>query len=122
MSGMIGLLTVLAIGYYTYSTQIRQLTNGRPVAQQINLAAVKSDLLSIAQSERYYLATNGSFATLEQLRESGNVSSIPENRRGYVYVAEVTGVAHFRIIAKPADSSRTDLPTLSIDETMQISP
>ena len=120
MFGMIGLLTVLAIGYYIYATQIQSVSNGRPIAQQLDLTAVRSDLLSIAQSERYYQAANGSYATMDQLRQSGNVSSLPENRRGYVYVAEMVGAGHFRIIAKPADETRTDLPTLSIDETMQI--
>ena len=90
-----GNLAVLAIGYYIYSAQIGKATNGSPVAQQIDLVAIKSDLLSIAQSERYYLATYGSYATLEQLRQSGNVSSLPENRRGYVYGAEVDGVCAF---------------------------
>jgi len=121
-SGLIGILAVLAIGYYIYSEQLGKATNGTPVAQQISLVAVRSDLLSLAQSERLYLAANGSYATLEQLRQSGNINPLPENRQGYIYVAEVDGAAHFRIIAKPADSYRTDLPTLSINETMQITP
>ena len=121
--GMVGLLTALAIGYLIYSAQLRQSANDRPVVQQINLTAVRRDLLSFGQAERLYLAANGSYATLEQLRQSNITSSLPEgNRWGYVYSAEVDGPAHFRITASPTGTSGADLPTLSIDETMQISP
>jgi hypothetical protein len=120
--GMVGLLMVLAIGYAIYSTQIQRVTDGKPAIQHINLVAVKSDLLSLAQSERLYLAANASYASLEDLRRSGISNSFPEDRLGYRYAAEVDGAAHFRIIASPKDSSRADLPVLSIDETMQIKP
>jgi len=121
--GMVGVLVVLAIGSLIYSTQIRQVTNDKPAIQQINDAAIKSDLLSLAQSEKLYWATNGSYAPLEVLRQSGVANSFPDgNRSGYRYIAEVDGADHFRITASPLDSSRSDLPILSIDETMQISP
>jgi hypothetical protein len=121
--GLVGLLIVLVIGYLIYSAQIRGVTNDKPLAQQTNLIAVRGDLRSLGQSERLYLAANGSYATLEELRRSNFISSFPEgNRSGYIYSAEVDGAAHFRITASPADSSRVDLPTLSIDETLQISP
>ena len=120
--GLVGLLVVLAIGYYIYSAQVRQLA-GVPPAQQLNLFTIKRDLLSLAQSERLYLAANGSYGSLEQLRESGNVNPFPgENRQGYIYVAEVDGASHFRITAKPSNSVKADLPVLSIDETMRITP
>ena len=120
---MVGLLMALAIGYAIYSAQIRGLTNNKPLAQQINLVAVRRDLLSLGQSERLYLAAHGSYASLEQLRHSDLMSSFPEgNLSGYMYAAEVDGAEHFRITASPKDSSRSDLQTLSIDETMQISP
>jgi hypothetical protein len=114
-------MAALAIGYYIYSVQIRGVTDGKPPAQQVNLIAVRNDLLTLGQAERLYLATNGTYGTLDELRQSGNMSSLPEdNNRGYTYVAEVRGAAHFRITAKPADLSRTDLPIFSIDETMRI--
>ncbi|MBZ5498773.1 MAG: hypothetical protein LAP85_20435 [Acidobacteriia bacterium] len=119
--GMIGLLAVLVVGYFIYSAQVQRGASDKPVAELIDLVAVRSDLLSLGRSEKLYLATNGSYASLDQLRQSGNTNPFPEgSRRGYVYEAEVDGAAHFRITAKPMDSSRTDLPTLSIDETMRI--
>jgi len=113
----------MTVGYIIYSTHVRRMISDKPPAQQVNLVAVKRDLLSLGQSERLYLAANGSYATLEQLRHFDIMNSIPEgNRWGYLYVAVVDGAAHFRITAKPTGSSGAIMPTLSIDETMQISP
>ena len=121
--GLVGLLITLGIGYFIYSIQIQAVTDDKPLAQQTDLMAVRRDLLSLGQAERLYLATNGSYATIEQLQHFKMMNTFPEgNRRGYEYTAEVDGAAHFCITATPTDSSRADLPTLSIDETMQISP
>ncbi len=120
--GLVGLLAVLVIGYLIYTTQLREISSDKPLKQQIDLVAVRSNLLSLAQAERLYLAANGSYATLEQLRESNVMSRVPsESRSGYRYTIDVDGAAHFQITASPTESSGNDLPTLSIDETLQIS-
>jgi hypothetical protein len=119
--GLVGLLVVLGIGYAIYTSQIQHVSDDRPLKQEIDLIGVKTDLLSLAQAERLYLATNGIYATLGQLRRSNIMSSLPaENRSGYKYTAEVEGAEHFQITASPADSSNCELPTFFIDETMQI--
>ncbi len=119
--GLVGLVLALAIGYYVYTKQIDRTQGGISPKQQIDLAGVRSDLLSIAQAERIFLATNGAYATLEQLQQAGSIHFQGPGRRGYLYDIEIDGNRHFRVIARPADPSRTDSPTLFIDETMQIS-
>jgi hypothetical protein len=120
--GMAGLLIVLVIGYLIYSSQIGEVSGDKPFAHQANSVAVQRDLLSLGQAEKLYLATNGSYATLEDLRNSSVMSSIPDGSRlGYAYSVEVDGKAHFRITASSSSPSRNDLPTLSINETMLIS-
>jgi hypothetical protein len=120
--GMVGLLIVLLIGYLIYTAQIREIGDGKPLAQQVNFVAVRSDLLSLAEAEKLYYTTNGRYGTLEELQSSNVMNTIPKRgRSGYQYAAEVDGSAHFQITATPTDSSRTDLPTLSIDESQQIS-
>ena len=120
--GMAGLLIVLLIGYLIYTSQIRAVGDGKTLVNQVNLTAVRDDLLSLAQAERLHCAANGSYATLEELRHSNVMNSIPEaGRSGYQYTVEVDGAAHFKITARQTDSSRSDLPTLSIDETLQLS-
>jgi hypothetical protein len=120
--GLAGLLVVLLTGYLIYSSQIRQISGGKPLTHQIDFVAVRGDLLSLGQAERLYYATNGGYAGLEELRRSNITNSFRDDgRSGYRYTVEVEGNAHFHITASPIDSSRTDLPTLSIDETMRIS-
>ncbi|HYK88177.1 MAG TPA: hypothetical protein VE398_05375 [Acidobacteriota bacterium] len=119
--GIVGLLAVLATGYFIYFAQVRPAGNATAPIQQINLVRVRTELLSLAQSERSFLAATGSYGTLEQLRQSGNLSFLERRNPDYTYEVEIDGAAHFCITAKPV-SADAGLPTLSIDETMQISP
>ena len=121
IEGILSLVLVVVIVYYVYSLQFSRSEGGMPPVQQIDLVGVRSDLISFAQSERIFLATNGTYGTLEQLQRSGSGSSSGIRRRGYVYEAEIDGARHFRIVARPADPSGPERPMLSIDETMQIS-
>ena len=119
--GLVGLLAVLAIGYYIFTAQVAPVAGGGPPAQQMDLVAVKTDLLGLARCEQLYLAANASYGSMEQLRQAGNLNPFPgDSHRGYVYDVEIDGGAHFRITAKPVDATRTELPTLSIDERMKI--
>ncbi len=120
---MVALLMALGIGYLICFNQIDSVTSSKPSEAQINLMPVRTDLLSLARAERLYLASNGRFATLEELRDSNLLNSFPDgNRSGYLYDIEMDGAEHFRITASPSDSSRAELPTLSIDENLLISP
>jgi hypothetical protein len=120
--GFVGILIVLLIGYLIYTSQVREMGDGKPLKQQIDMVGVKGDLLSLAQAEKLYCATNGSYVNLEELRRSNVMSTVPEGgRSGYQYTIEVSGAEHFQITATPPDSSETVLPILSIDETMQLS-
>lgn len=118
---MLGLVIVLGIGYYLYR-QALEPSPGEKVSpiQQVDVTGVKSDLLSIAQAERLYLSDHSSYGTLEELQQDGSLSFGGANRRGYNYVAEIDDASHFRVTASPARSDGANWPTLSIDETLNI--
>ena len=120
-SALLGLVLSLGIGYLIYKAQ---LTHGplaeAPPQQLIDVTGVQGDLLSIAQAERLYLASNGTYATLDQLQQDGSLTFPATNHRGYRYAAETQDGAHFQIIATPSDPAKQGWPSLSIDETMQI--
>jgi len=119
---VLGLVIVLAIGYFVFKTQFTLgPAGGAPPKQVIDVVGVKNDLVAIAQAERMYMASHGAYAALEQLQEDGALTFSGTNRRGYNYVAEVEDGLHFRITASPADPAKEGWPTLSIDETMQVS-
>jgi hypothetical protein len=122
VGGLLGLVIALGIGYFIFKAQYATgPTGGAPPKEVIDVIGVRSDLLAIAQAERMYLASNGTYAGLEQLQADGGLTFAGANRRGYNYAAEVDDGQHFRITATPADPAKAAWPTLWIDETMQIS-
>ena len=119
---ILGLVIVVAIIWFVMKSQYSQGPAGaQPPAEIIDVAGVKSDLLSIAQAERMYLATHGSYVSIDELQQDGSITFNGANRRGYNYTADVEGGQHFKITAAPTDPAKTSWPTLSIDETMQVS-
>jgi hypothetical protein len=119
--GVLGLLIVLVVGWFIVKSQFTQgPTGGAPPKQTIDVVGVKSDLLAIAQAERMYLASHGSYAPLDQLQQEGSLSFSGSSRRGYNYAAEVDDGQHFKITATPSDPAKQGWPTVTIDETMQV--
>lgn len=118
---ILALVVALAIGYFIFKAQFTQgPTGGAPPQQTIDVVGVRSDLISIAQAERLYLANHGTYASVDQLQQDGAITFSGTNRRGYNYTAEISGGEHFRIVATPADPAKAGWPALAIDETMQI--
>ena len=85
-ASLLGLVIAMAIGYFVYKVQLTQgPVSEAPPKQQIDVVGVQSDLLSIAQSERLYLVSNNSYATIEQLQQDGNLTFSGTNRRGFIF-------------------------------------
>jgi len=117
----LGLVIVLAVVWLVIKTQLKQgPTSGAPPKQVVDVVGVKADLLAIGQAERLYLASHGSYASLDQLQQDGAISFSGANRRGYNYTAEVNDSQHFRITAAPSGPAMQGWPTLSIDENMEV--
>ena len=56
-----------------------------PPTETIDTVGVKSDLLAIAQAERMYMASHGSYVSLDDLEKDGSLSFSGTSRRGYTY-------------------------------------
>ena len=115
--GFLGVIIVLCAGFFIYQRSIADLPEGSP-EQQIDTTAIRQRLLTIGQTERQYQATNGKYATLEQLA-SENLLPGGTEQRGYTFSATVTA-AGFTITATPAAGDTADRPTLEITEAMQV--
>jgi len=119
--GVLGLVIVLAIGWFLVKSQFTSgPTGGAPPKEVIDVVGVKNDLLAIGQAERMYLASHGSYASVDQLQQDGALSFSGTNRRGYNYTADVDDGQHFKITATPSDPAKAGWPTLSVDENMQV--
>jgi hypothetical protein len=118
---VLGLLIVVAIAWFVIKAQLSQGTGTvKPPAEVIDVVGVKADLISIAQAERMYLASHGSYASVDDLQQDGSITFGGSNRRGYNYTSEVDGGQHFKITATPADPAKVGWPTLTVDENMEV--
>lgn len=115
--GLVAVLVVLGVGLFMYKRSIEELPGGSP-QEQIDTVAIRQRLLTIAQTERQFQAANGKYATLEQLAADDLLPGGTE-QRGYTYTADVSG-SGFTITATPTADDKAEWPTLSVDETMQV--
>jgi len=115
--GLIAVVIALGVGLYIYRRSIDAMPGGSP-QQQVDTVAIRQRLLTIAQAERQYQAGNGKYGTLEQLASDGLLPG-GTAERGYTYSADVGG-AGFTITAVPTAANKTGWPTLSINESMQV--
>jgi hypothetical protein len=116
--GLIGVVLVLCVGFFIYQRSATEVMQGGSPQEQIDVTAIRQRLLTIAQTERQYQASNGKYATLEelaseQLLPGGTV------QRGYTYTAQVS-TAGFTITATPTDAGKQGWPTLEITESMSV--
>jgi hypothetical protein len=88
--------------------------------QVMDVVGVKMDLAAMGQAERLYLASHGSYAGLEQLRQEGVISFSGVGRPGYNYTIEFDDGQHFKITAAPSGPAQAGWPTLWIDENMEV--
>jgi hypothetical protein len=120
-ASILGLVIVLAIVWFMMKSEFTHgPAGGQPPKEVIDVVGVKSDLLAIAQAERMYLASHGSYVSVDELQQDGSITFSGENRRGYSYTAEVDDGQHFKITARPTDPAKANWPTVSIDELMQV--
>jgi hypothetical protein len=116
--GLIAVVIVLCAGFFIYQRRAADLTVSGSPQEQIDVTAIRQRLLTIAQTERQYQASNGKYATLEELA-SENLLPGGTEQRGYSYTAQVSATG-FTITAAPADRAKSGWPTLEITETMTV--
>ena len=116
--GILGVVIVLCAGFFVYQRSIEDVSEGGSPQEQIDTTAIRQRLLTIAQTERQYQASNGKYATLEQLAGDDLLPGGTE-QRGYTFSAEI-GANGFTITATPTADDKTEWPTLSINESMTV--
>jgi len=122
--GLLGLVVVVGIGLFIYrgyfTTGSGAATMGtNNLRAAVDITGVKNDLIAMAQAERNNQARNGNYAPLDELNSNGSLLVDPaRNRDGYSYSAQVSA-DHFTITATYSGPA-TGMPTIYIDETMQV--
>jgi hypothetical protein len=119
--GFLSLVIVMAIGMYLYSKEMQNSSaaaGANSPKAAINITGVRSDLISIATSERRYFATEGKYASLDELTAS-NYITIARQRPPYTYEVQ-TSSSGFRVVATRSGEGSSGTPAqLSVDENME---
>lgn len=116
---VVGLVLALGVGYFVLQQSASSGPGEGPPQEQIDVVAIRQRLLAIGATERQYLVTHGTYATLEQLSQEQLLPGGTE-QRGYTFTADVNGSTGFTITATPTDEEKTDWPTLEVTESMQV--
>jgi hypothetical protein len=117
--GFVGTIIVMAVAMYIYSLQLKNVSTpggGSTPTGTANIVGVKNDLISIANAERGYYATEQKYASLDEL-VSGKYITIERQRPPYTYDVETTS-SGFRVTA--TRDSAGGPAQFWIDETMQV--
>jgi hypothetical protein len=119
--GFLSVVVVLGIGMYIYSRQVQSSSApagaNNPKAA-INITGVKSDLISIATAERRYYASEGKYASFDELISS-NYITLARQRPPYTYEVQ-TSSSGFRVVATRSGDDASGTPAqLSVDENME---
>ena len=116
--GLIMVLIVAAVGGYLYTKQANSVIEvGSNPQTTVEVTAARNDLLGIANAERRYWASNGKYATLDELRTGGDIS-IP-TRPNYSYSAQSSQTG-FKIVAVYSGPDPKAPKRMVVDETMAI--
>ena len=117
--GFLSLVLGLGIAMYLYSRQV-QSTGGPAATPQvtINLTGVKTDLMSIAQTERRYFATEGKYGTLDEMISTHYIT-VARQRPPYSYDVQI-GSSGFRVVATRSGDDTPGSPAqISVDENLE---
>ena|SRR5579863_2257635 len=119
--GFLSLIIAVGVGMYIYSQQGQSSSAAaganNPKAA-INITGVRSDLMTIAQAERRYYASEAKYASLDELI-SANYISLSRQRPPYSYDVE-TNSNGFHVIATRSGDDNSGTPArLSVDENME---
>ena|ERR1051325_2384705 len=116
--GFVALIGVVAIGGYIYTKQIQSVTAvGSTPTTTIDVTAVRSDLIALANAERQYWASNAKYASLDELHENGG-TQLPV-RPNYSYSAQATD-SSFKIVAVYSGPDPKAPKRMAIDQAMSI--
>jgi|SRR5882724_4243844 len=117
--GLVGTVVVLAAGMYIYANQAKSAMSvggSTTPTGAVNITGVKSDLISLAGAERNYFASQGHYASLDDLISEKYVT-IQRERPPFSYDISTTS-SGFQVTAT---RSTPGAPAkMWIDETMQV--
>jgi hypothetical protein len=114
--GLISVVVVVGIGSFVYTRQTQSVTSvGSNPETTVDVLAVRNDLMAIANAERRYWATNARYASLDELRSTGDIE-VP-SRDDFAYSVETSDTG-FRIVASYSGRDPGAPKRISVNDAM----
>ena len=120
--GFLSVVIVLAVGMYIYSRHAQSSSaaaGANSPKAAINITGVRSDLISIATAERQYYASEGKYASLDEL-VSNHYVTVARQRPPYTYEIQTSSTGFRAVAARSGDDNSGTPAQLSIDENMEV--
>ena len=117
--GFVGVLISAGLVFYLYTKQAQSVASiggGTTIQAAENMTGVKGDLLSIANAERVFNATEGHYGSMDDL-VTGRYMPPRGDRPPFSYDLQTTG-SGFRVTATRSGPGSPS--EIWIDETMEI--
>src|SRR5688572_33208228 len=101
-AGFLGVIVALGVALYLYNAGLASTVapGAASPQEQIDVTSIRMALLEIATAQRTYVAAQGTYGTLEQLRADG-APALGTDRRGYTFRMDVNGSQAFTATATP---------------------
>ena len=119
--GYLGLLAAVAIMGFLYAKNAQSISGGTaPTRTVVDITAVQNDLISMANAERQYMASNSKYASLDELKANGTMNLVDRKREGWTYSTDI-GEQTFKIIATNSGPALEGVPReITIDQNMTL--
>lgn len=117
----VGLLIVAGILLFVYKYYLSQARSSGVATPRrtVDVVGAKTDLLGIAQAERFYQVQHGTYGSLNELVSSGAMSVNVSRRDGYRYTVQ-SSTDSFLVTARCTAAAPQGCVNYAIDQTMQI--
>ena len=118
--GFIVVIIAVAVVWYLYGRTLTSTPGADNPRATVDIVGVRSDLMNIARAERAHMTRSSSYASLEELRTSGDLSLGTNGRYGYTYSVSYND-DHFTVIADRIGPAAAGPAKITVDDAMNVS-
>jgi len=119
--GFLSVVIALGAGMYIYTRQMQSSSaaaGANSPKAAITITGVRSDLITIASAERRYFASEGKYASFDELISS-NYITVARQRPPYTYDVQTSSNGFHVVATRSGDDSSGAPAQLSVDENME---
>jgi Tfp pilus assembly protein PilE len=117
---LIVVIIAVAVVWYLYGRNLTSMPGGENPRATVDVVGVRADLINIARAERGHFARNNSYASLDDLRSSGDLTIGTNGRYGYTYSVSYTDT-HFTVEADRTGPDTAGPAKITVDDAMNVS-